>query len=124
MNSHTVIFVALLSVASIVEAVAPDVRTERQLATSLAHARETTLQYDKHRNGTAHAVADLAYCQFNEHLAAARARGFNVAHMEPQHSGLSVLREKVRLPAVLCNNKSLSFHLNADRPAPSAPRRT
>ena len=124
MNSHTVIFVALLSVAGIVQAVAPDARTERQLATSLAYARETTLQYDQHRNGTAHAVADLAFCQFSDQVTTARVRGLDVSHFDARHSDLSVLREKVRLPAVLCNNKSLSFHPDAARSAPSAPRRT
>lgn len=93
--------VLALSFAS-AQAIAMDARTERLLTKAQRTAHAAARTYAKQPNGTTHALADVASCNFSAELASARSRGLDVSDVEAYVEALSRLRAAVKLPEIEC----------------------
>lgn len=100
------VFTAFLSALAVSTACAQtivlDARTEQRLLVAHRAADEALQAFRAHPNGTTHAQADLAHCNFQERRDAALARGFVVTAINEQVEALNRSRKSLNLPAMRC----------------------
>ena len=104
------VFATILTIsttATHANAIDPDTQSQLSQAHLTAHA--ATRIYWKQPNGTTHAMADLAFCNFSEQRAFARDREFFATVVDKQLAELRHLRTIAKLPAVDCASPSTAL---------------
>ena len=100
----TLLFLSISMTTASAITIAADARTERLLAKAHRHADAATRTYANQPSGTAHAVADAAYCNYTEQMESARLRGFELAPFDFQLDALKSHRASVQLSALQCES--------------------